>query len=149
MFYTKATIESDMAHRIMYSILPTVENGHGKFYDESAASQLIMVASRYLLTGTKVCVDEAMHYRNTDVANQIRDNFRLISGDIQDNRVDSNTANAYISLLNDLSTAFSDKKKGKSANKITLPELQETIRLIFVFCDNTMMLAKNILSTAV
>lgn len=43
-FFKKATLESDMAHRVMYSVLPSVETRPGGFYDEAAASQIIVSA---------------------------------------------------------------------------------------------------------
>lgn len=46
-FHKMATLESDMAHRIMYSILPTIDNEH-TYYDQE--TQLSSYYNEHALT---------------------------------------------------------------------------------------------------
>ncbi len=106
-FYKFANLESDMAHRIMYSVLPTVSDVKGRFYDEGAASQIIVSATNYLIKGTSVCMDELQHYHERDKLRKINE----VYGKIDKGTLELDNAKHYLNLLNIITEAFSDTEE--------------------------------------
>ncbi len=95
-FYKTASLKSDMAHRIMYEAVKSIDP---KSIHYHALKYAVAGAKNIIKFGTKACVDEIQHYEGK---------IKLSSKTVPD-EVSIKTIDVYIDLLNEINNIFGDE----------------------------------------